>query len=218
MKIAELRSIVKDFPSALRPSLIKRLTGDAKSGQANRVLKSVSLELHSGDFALLRGRNGSGKTTLLRILAGILTPTAGERIVAAPVAALLSPHAYFFNELPLSLSLEFTAACFGIERSRLRVLSKEVLPAFAPLTDESKAFFLTPGQRTRLILELACRSPVRLIVIDEALSLLDPETRAGVAKNLSDFCVRGGAVLAVTHGVEIHGVTRELELNAGLVG
>ena len=41
------------------------------------VLRGVSLELASGDIALLEGPSGSGKTTLLTVAAGLLTADAG---------------------------------------------------------------------------------------------------------------------------------------------
>ena len=42
------------------------------------VLDDVNLTLREGEIVGLLGRSGSGKSTLLRIVAGLLTPTAGE--------------------------------------------------------------------------------------------------------------------------------------------
>lgn len=41
-------------------------------------LRSVSLDLRSGEFVVFLGPSGSGKSTLLNILGGLDTPTAGE--------------------------------------------------------------------------------------------------------------------------------------------
>ncbi|MEO0352694.1 MAG: ABC transporter ATP-binding protein, partial [Cyanobacteria bacterium P01_A01_bin.15] len=43
-----------------------------------KVLKGIDLAIPSGQIRLMMGPSGSGKTTLLSILAGILTPTAGQ--------------------------------------------------------------------------------------------------------------------------------------------
>ena len=56
-------------------------------------LKGIDLDVQQGDFFALLGPNGAGKTTALRMLAGILTPTAGRVVVngldlqAHPLAA-----------------------------------------------------------------------------------------------------------------------------------
>ena len=42
----------------------------------------VSLELYSGEFVALVGPSGSGKTSMLAMIAGLLTPTAGEICLA----------------------------------------------------------------------------------------------------------------------------------------
>src|SRR5579875_3360738 len=42
------------------------------------VLDKVDLAIAAGEIVGLLGRSGSGKSTLLRVVAGLLTPTAGE--------------------------------------------------------------------------------------------------------------------------------------------
>ena len=41
-------------------------------------LHEVSMDLHSGEFALLMGPSGSGKSTLLAVLSGLLPPDSGR--------------------------------------------------------------------------------------------------------------------------------------------
>jgi ABC-type bacteriocin/lantibiotic exporter with double-glycine peptidase domain len=45
------------------------------------LLKNISLHVSPGERIILNGKNGAGKTTLIRILAGILSPTAGKFFV-----------------------------------------------------------------------------------------------------------------------------------------
>ncbi len=44
----------------------------------NKVLDSVNLDIHSGDYLGIIGPNGGGKTTLLKLILGLLTPTSGS--------------------------------------------------------------------------------------------------------------------------------------------
>jgi len=45
---------------------------------AVHVLDDVSLEIASGDFAILMGASGSGKSTLLNLIGAVDTPTSGK--------------------------------------------------------------------------------------------------------------------------------------------
>jgi energy-coupling factor transport system ATP-binding protein len=47
----------------------------------SRVIENLSLSIQRGERVCLLGRNGSGKSTLLRLIAGLLSPTAGEIFV-----------------------------------------------------------------------------------------------------------------------------------------
>ncbi len=53
-----------------------------------RALQDVNLRLGEGERIGIIGANGAGKSTLLRVLAGVYTPTAGQRIVTGKIASL----------------------------------------------------------------------------------------------------------------------------------
>src|SRR5881394_3498321 len=48
---------------------------------AVQVLEDVSLEIASGEFAVLRGASGSGKSTLLNLVGAVERPTCGLVLV-----------------------------------------------------------------------------------------------------------------------------------------
>lgn len=56
-------------------------------------LHQVSLDIAKGEFVSLLGPSGCGKTTLLRLMADLITPTAGNIMVAGKSAkeARLAP-------------------------------------------------------------------------------------------------------------------------------
>src|SRR5207247_10796197 len=59
-----------------------RLSGVSRRFKDVQVLHDVDLDVGPGQVCALIGPNGSGKTTLLRVIAGMLTPDAGEVSVA----------------------------------------------------------------------------------------------------------------------------------------
>ena len=56
-----------------------------------KVLKSIDLQLQTGELTLMMGPSGSGKTTLLSILGCILSPTEGRLSLAGNPTRNLSP-------------------------------------------------------------------------------------------------------------------------------
>jgi putative ABC transport system ATP-binding protein len=52
--------------------------GSSEESAAVQVLDDVSLEIASGDFAVLRGASGSGKSTLLNLIGAVDKPTSGR--------------------------------------------------------------------------------------------------------------------------------------------
>ena len=47
------------------------------------LFRDLSLVIHEGDRVALVGRNGEGKSTLLRVMAGLVEPDAGQRVLPA---------------------------------------------------------------------------------------------------------------------------------------
>ena len=55
-----------------------RVEGLEKSFEGSKILRSLSFDVHPGEFVTLLGPSGCGKTTTLRIIAGLLEPDAGR--------------------------------------------------------------------------------------------------------------------------------------------
>ena len=49
----------------------------SRGGGGHDALKSVTLSIDDGEFAVVTGHSGAGKSTLLKLIAGIELPTAG---------------------------------------------------------------------------------------------------------------------------------------------
>src|SRR5881397_1402219 len=55
-------------------------------------LREVNLNIVEGSFVAIMGPSGSGKTTLIQLIAGLLTPTAGEVLVSGQNLRQLNDH------------------------------------------------------------------------------------------------------------------------------
>ena len=66
------------LPLGQRPNVLD-MAGIAKVFNGNvTALKNMSLKVNEGDFVSLLGPSGCGKSTALRLIAGLMTPTAGR--------------------------------------------------------------------------------------------------------------------------------------------
>jgi putative ABC transport system ATP-binding protein len=64
--------------------------GSSEESAAVHVLDDVSLEIQSGDFAVLMGASGSGKSTLLNLIGAVDRPTTGQVFLGDTETSTLS--------------------------------------------------------------------------------------------------------------------------------
>jgi ABC-2 type transport system ATP-binding protein len=147
-------------------------------------LEDVTLTARSGEILGVVGPNGAGKTTLLRVLAGLITPTAGE--VVRPVGGNAGPIRYFGGEHTLPSD---------IPARRWQHLWD---PTLASSATPRRLGILSRGTRQRVGLEAALASRrASLFLLDEPWEGLDPDASRWLCDRL---CARraGGAALIVS--------------------
>ncbi|GGM08117.1 polyamine-transporting ATPase [Streptomyces fumigatiscleroticus] len=179
-----------------------------------RALDDVTLDIGEGEFCALLGPSGCGKTTLLRILAGFEKPETGTVTLDGRDLLAVPPHRRPVNLMFQSfalfphLSVERNVA-YGLERERLprrevRERVEEVL-ATVGLTEHARRrpHQLSGGQRQRVALARAIVKRPRLLLLDEPLSALDKQVRAGMQLELKRLQHEVGITfLVVTHDQE----------------
>ena len=187
--------------------------------KAERVLalRDVSLDIAEGSFDAIMGASGSGKTTLIQLIAGLLTPTAGNVVVSGENLRQLDDREIsgfrnrtigfvfqFFN-LPnyytaldnVALPLVFAGVPEHERRERARLLLKEF-----GLEDRlrHKPDQLSGGEAQRVAIARALVNNPKLILADEPTGNLDRDTGTHMLELLQRVRrERGVTVLMVTH-------------------
>ncbi len=177
-------------------------------------LRGIDLGLDRGEYFVLLGPTGAGKTILLETVAG-LHPVRGGRIVleGREVTALTPEHrriGFVYQDYALfpHLTLHENLA-FGLRARRLDrgAVAKRVgriarLLGIDPLLGRRPAQ-LSGGEAQRGALARALVVEPRLLLLDEPLSALDPETRHGLQRELGRVHRElGTTTLHVTHDFE----------------
>jgi len=177
-------------------------------------LRSVSLCLRRGEFAVILGSSGAGKSTLLRTINHLHPPTQGE-IQVAEVGPLAQPHSLRRHRQQTGMIfqrhhlLERQSALQNVLMGRLAYHSfwRSLLPL--PDRDQQIALTclervglidkaLTPvrqlsgGQQQRVGIARALAQQPQLILADEPIASLDPASAHQVLTLLHSICKTDG--------------------------
>jgi ABC-2 type transport system ATP-binding protein len=174
-------------------------------------ISPLNLNIESGLIYALIGENGAGKTTLVKTITGLLSPDSGKieivgyDICKEPVRAkrlfgYVPDNPLGYQYLTGYEYLRLTGKMHNIKTSKLEKKIKEVSNIFNireilphSLIDYSR------GNRQKLtFIATLLHEPV-LLVIDEPIVGLDPESIEIFGKQLRLFASNGGAVLFTTH-------------------
>lgn len=192
-----------------------RLSGISVALGGQPVLRDVSLSVAAGEIVALQGPSGSGKTTLLRVAAGLVPATGviavGEDRQARP-AVIFQHHALAARLSVLDNVLIGSLSRIGLLRTTLRLWpADEIAHAEACLAGVKLAGFgprradtLSGGQRQRVAIARALAQNAGVLLADEPVASLDPESADLVMSLLRDLAHREGlAVLVSLHQPEL---------------
>ena len=144
-----------------------------------KVVNDVTLQINQGEICGLIGKNGAGKTTLMRLLAGLITPTAGAFAVCpnqerndTTVSALIETPSLYLN-LSAMDNLKVQARLLGIQADDQYLLKTLQLVGLKNPTQQVSTFSL--GMKQRLAVALALVGKPSLVLLDEPTNGLDPQ-------------------------------------------
>ncbi|RDI55356.1 phosphonate ABC transporter ATP-binding protein [Nocardia mexicana] len=191
-------------------------------------LEDVSLQVYPGEVVALLGQSGSGKSTLLRLLDGLHTPDGGTvtvlgRDVAAArgreLRALRRRVGFVFQQFHLVGSMSVlenvcTGALGSLRGPRLGLVTypKSVRLAAMEQLDRvgladrpfQRADTLSGGQQQRVAVARALVQRPRILLADEPVASLDPESAAQVMALISAIAAEDDlTVLCSLHQVEL---------------
>ena len=197
-------------------------------------LKSINLNIESGQFAGIVGKSGSGKSTLLNMVAGIDRPSSGSVSVAGTEIHDLSENKLavwrgrnvgfvfqFFQLLPTLTAAENVMLPMDFERSlpirerRKRAVALLERVGVGAHADKLPAT-LSGGEQQRVAIARALANEPVLVLADEPTGNLDSITATEILDLFREMANQGTTVVIATHEAGIARVIdRRIEISDG---
>ena len=185
------------------------------------VLQDVSMTIPDGSIIGVSGVSGIGKSTLAKILCGVMPPDAGEVFLDGKL--LVSPKEAYDRKRGLSIQMVYQQPYATLDPSQKIGVGLRELISYHRLTkngQETKTLIadilaqmqlptkilahlprqISGGEAQRVALARALLLSPKLLILDEATSMLDVSTQANLLALVKAQMVSGGgSVLFISH-------------------
>lgn len=183
----------------------------SKSYRDVAAVRDVSFTVSPGELVGLIGPNGAGKSTTLQVIGGLEVPDSGDALVAghsvltAPLEAkrhlgYVPQDAALYPFLTGEEHLRFVARVRGIEDAEAAARAERLLALFE-LTGARDRLCreYSEGMSQKLAIAAAVIGRPKVLVLDESLNGLDPQSTARARMLLAELTAEGTAVLLTSH-------------------
>jgi ABC-type lipoprotein export system ATPase subunit len=194
-----LEALTQQWPSSLR------LENIYKSYGAIKVLEGIDLTIQKNKSVCVLGRSGCGKSTLLKVIALLTRPDSGKLYIDdRDITGMQQEEldilrsnlvAYSFQEpllLPYLTAIENITVLLNVEEKKALEIINELGLGERAMHRPTK---LSGGEKKRLDIARAILRNCPILVADEPLSNLDPDSASKVINLLKRHKERGGIVI-----------------------
>lgn len=201
--VIRLRNVTKKYSESA--GKLRRLASTFMPGlklhdNSVAVLDEVTFEVFKGESIALIGKNGSGKSTLLQIIAGTLSPTAGQVEVRGRVCALLELGSGFNPEYTGRENVYLNGLLLGLKKNDIRSRIHEI-EDFADIGNaiERPVKTYSSGMLLRLAFAVQVLSSPDILIIDEALGVGDIFFQQKCLAYIRSLTEKGVTLIFVSH-------------------
>lgn len=175
----------------------------------------LDLRVEKGELVALLGHNGAGKTTTIKMLVGLLRPSAGHVRVGmytvsespretSRLIGYVPDQPFLYEKLSGREFLEFVAELYGMSSAEVRSAIQREADRFQlhPFLDQLAESY-SHGMRQRTVFASALIHQPEVLVVDEPMVGLDPQSIRLVKDLLREYADKGKTVLMSTHTLAI---------------
>jgi ABC-2 type transport system ATP-binding protein len=187
---------------------------EKKFGNFTAVNK-IDLTISRGELFGFLGPNGAGKTTTIKMITGLLSPTFGniyfnnidvwdEPILFKKKIGYIPDQPFLYDKLTGREFLLFSGGLYEIPSTKLRNKIKELIELLK-IGDwiDKRTEEYSQGMKQRIVIASAFINDPELIVVDEPMIGLDPQSAFLVKKIFVEFAKSGKTIFMSTHSLNV---------------
>lgn len=192
-----------------------RLDGVRKEFQDTVAVEDLDLRIRRGEIYGFLGPNGAGKTTTIKMIAGLMNPTRGtvtvrgidvttESRAARKKLAYVPDQPYVYDKLSGREFLEFVGRLYNVPETEIAEQIEQYADLFEMhdyLDDLGESY--SHGMKQRVVLSATFLHKPEVILVDEPLVGLDPESSHLVRRMFREQVERGNTIFMSTHVLSI---------------
>jgi ABC-2 type transport system ATP-binding protein len=178
-------------------------------------VNNINITVKPGDFFGFLGQNGAGKTTTIKMITGLFAPSFGKVLVndidilKEPVKAksfigYIPDQPFIYEKLTGREFLYFSGGLYSIDKKILKQKIEQTIDSLqiGEWVDKRTEDY-SQGMKQRITIASALLHNPKLLVVDEPMVGLDPQSAVVVKKILSDMANNGTAVFMSTHSLNV---------------
>ena len=165
-----------------------KIRGLWKKYRTTAALQGIDFDFSKGKITGVLGPNGSGKSTLLKSIVGLVKPSGGQIEVLGSSPGQENKEQIAFlpeiNNFYSWMTIEQTINFYHSQFSNFNLEKAAEIREFMNLEPQTKISNLSLGMAARMKLVVTLAREVPLLIMDEPLSGIDPQSRARILESL----------------------------------
>lgn len=196
---------------------IKNIHFNYQDQDTREALSDVSLDVYEGEWLAIIGHNGSGKSTLAKMMNGLLEVSSGEIYIDGQLLTedtvyearrkvgmvFQNPDNQFVGTT-VEDDIAFGLENIGMPRDEMvRKINTSLEMVRMTKFKEKEPARLSGGQKQRVAIAGMIALAPKVVILDEATSMLDPQGRYEVISTIQQLHKEKGiTVISITHDLD----------------
>ena len=196
---------------------IKNIHFNYQDQDTREALSDVSLDIYEGEWLAIIGHNGSGKSTLAKMMNGLLEASSGEIYIDGQlltedtvyearrkVGMVFQNPDNLFVGTTVEDDIAFGLENIGMPRDEMvRKINTSLEMVRMTKFKEKEPARLSGGQKQRVAIAGMIALAPKVVILDEATSMLDPQGRFEVISTIQQLHKdKGITVISITHDLD----------------